>query len=273
MGDNEKKEPFWARHSRAKRSGPPPLVVPGRDTDAPRAPQPDAAPVEEPREPSFTISHEARRTAIADLMADAHGRDAPPPGPDPGAAGADERQAPSLGRAPPAEQAAPDAHGWIKLSRAQARQHPLYGIGGWLVLLAIFVSIGLAMGFVELLDFWATTDHGGLSAWIMAGLRSLMALWAALILILMLARSRAFPTAFVAYSMFYIIYLGLFGLAFAYVTHGAVFRGVAAAVPLHLLAIAYVLRSRRVNITFRRRVRAKKRKEAPAPAGAEASPA
>lgn len=272
MGEHDKKEPFWARPSRAKGSGPPPLVVPERDAEAPRAPRrPDAAADEEPREPSFTISHEARRAAIADMMAKAEARDARPADADPAAAEPEERQEPSLGAAPPPE-AVPDAHGWIKLSRAQARQHPLYGVGGWLVLIAIFVAIGLAMGIVELLDFWATTDHGGLSAWIMAGLRSLMALWAALIFILLLARSRAFPITFVAYAMFYIIYLALFGLAFAYVTHGAVFAGVAVAVPLHLLAIAYVMLSRRVNVTFRRRVRAKKRKDAP-PAEAEASPA
>lgn len=279
MGEHDKKEPFWARPSRAKRSGPPALVVPERDAEAPRVPpRPEAAPIEEPREPSFTISHEARRAAILDLMADAESREIRAAGPEPAAAEPEERQErqerqePSLGRAPPQE-LVPDAHGWIKLSRAQARQHPLYGIGGWLVALAIFVAIGLAMGIVELFDFWATTDHGGLSAWIMAGLRSLMAVWASLIFILLLARSRAFPVAFVAYAMFYIIYLGLFGLAFAYVTHGAVFAGVAAAVPLHLLAIAYVLLSRRVNVTFRRRVRAKKRKQVPPPARAEASPA
>lgn len=272
MGERDKIEPFWARPSRARRGAAP--VVPEHGAEA----APAAAPRDEDlREPSFTISHEARRAAIADVMAAAVPRQAapaePPPVAEPPLAEPDERQAPSLGRAPPAALPAPDAHGWIKLTRAQAAQHRLYGIGGWLVVLAIFVAIGFAMGIVELVDFWATTDHGGLSAWIMAGLRSLMALWAALIFVLLLARSRAFPVAFVAYTMFYIIYLGLFGLAFAHVTHGAVFAGVAAAVPLHLLAIAYVLLSRRVNVTFRRRVRAKKSKEAPPPAGAEASPA
>lgn len=272
MGDRDKIEPFWARPSRAKRSGPPALAVPERSAEAPRPAEPAAPAGEGVREPSFTISHEARRAAIAEMMAGAERREAGPAEPQP-AEEPDERQEPSLGRAPPPALPAPDAHGWIKLTRAQAAQHRLYGVGGWLVVLAIFVAVGFAMGLVELVDFWATTDHGGLSAWIMAGLRSLMALWAALIFILLLAGSRAFPAAFIAYSMFYIIYLGLFGLAFAHVTRGAVFTGVAAAVPLHLLAIAYVMLSRRVNVTFRRRVRAKKSKEAPPPAGAEASPA
>jgi hypothetical protein len=263
LGERDKIEPFWARVSRGRRSGPPPLVVPERPSETPNAVAPAAAPAVAPREPSFTITHEARRSAIMELMAGAA----------PSAAEPVARHEPDLGGAPPEEMAAPDAQGWIGLTRAQAAQHPLYGVRGWLVVLAIFVAVGLAMGAVELVDFWATTDHGGLSAWIMAGLRSVMALWAALIFVLLLARSRAFPVAFVAYSVFYIIYLGLFGMAFAHVTHGAVFCGVAAAVPMHLLAIAYVLRSRRVNVTFRRRVRAPKVKGAPPPAGAEATPA
>ena len=269
MGERDKLEPFWARPSRTRRGGPPPLVVPGRDTGEP--PAPAAPPPEDLREPSFTISHAARRAAIAEVMASAAAREAAPAAAPP-VGEPDVRQAPSLGAAPPEEIAAPDAHGWISLSRAQAARHPLYGVDGWLVALAVFLALGLAMGLVELFDFWATTDHGGLSAWIMAGLRSVMALWATVIFVLLVARSRAFPTAFVAYTLFYIIYLGLFGLAFAHVTNGAVFTGVAAAVPLHLIAIAYVLRSRRVNVTFRRRVRAKKRAEAQ-PAGAEPSPA
>jgi hypothetical protein len=271
LGERDKLEPFWARHSRARRSGPPPLIVPARNAEAPRAPEPAAPPAEESREPSFIVSHEAQRAAIAD----AGGRDAGPAELIPAATEQGARREPSLGPAPPEERReASDADGWVPLTRAQAAQHPLYGVGGWLVVLAFFVALGFAMGIVEVLDFWETTDHGGLSAWIMAGLRSFMALWALLIFILLLTASRAFPTAFVAYTMFYIIYLGLFGLAFAHVTHGAVFRGVAAAIPLHLLAIAYVLRSRRVNVTFRRRVRAHKRAETPPPdAGAEPSPA
>ncbi len=267
MGDRDKIEPFWVRPSRARREGPPPLVVPERPgaearTPQPRADQP-AAPAEEPREPSFTISHEARRAAIAELMTD-------PPAP---AADAPEgRQEPSLGAPPPEAAPEPDAQGWIRLSRAEAAQHRFYGTGGWLVLIELFVVLGLAMGVVEFIDYWATTDHGGLSAWIMTVLRALMLAWGVVVLVLLLAGSRAFPTAFVAYAMFNIIYLGLFGLAFAHVTHGKVFIGVAVAIPLNLLAMAYVLRSRRVNVTFRRRVRAKKRMNAPPP-GAEPSPA
>ena len=278
MGERDKVEPFWARPARSKRSGPPPLVVPERRAGKPPPePEPAAPPPEEPREPSFTISHEARRAAIAELMAGAAASEpAPalaPAARQPDGREPDARQEPSLGRAPAEEIAAPDAHGWVQLSRAQAERHRLFGARGWLVAVAAFVAVGLAMAVVELVDFWATTDHGGLSAWIMAVLRSGMALWAALILGLLLGGSRAFPANFVAYSMLNIIYLGLFGLAFAHVTHGAVFAGVAAAVPLNLLAIAYALRSRRVNVTFRHRVRAKKGGEAPPDAGTAASPA
>ncbi len=260
LAERDKKEPFWARASRAKKSEPASLVVPKRDAEdgeaVPSTPSPEAL-----REPSFTISHEAsRRAALVELMTDA-------------APDAEGRIAPSLGPSRPEPAAAPDAHGWIRLSRAQAERHRFYGVRGWLVLLAVFVAVGLAMAVVELTDFWGTTDHGGISAWIMAVLRSVMALWAALTLGMLIGGSRAFPPSFVAYSMFNIIYLGLFGLAFAHVTHNAVFAGVAVAIPLNLIAIAYVLRSRRVNVTYRRRVRAKKEPKAPPEAGAEPSPA
>jgi hypothetical protein len=105
----------------------------------------------------------------------------------------------------------------------------------------------------------------------MAILRSGMAVWAALILGLLLGRSRAFPANFAAYGMLNVVYLVLFGLAFAHVTHGTVFAGVGAAIAVTLIAVAYVLRSRRVNVTFLKRVRA--RKPAPAAPGPAAAPA
>jgi hypothetical protein len=111
----------------------------------------------------------------------------------------------------------------------------------------------------------------------MAVLRSGMALWAALLFGLLIGRSRAFPTNFIAYGMVNVIYLALFGLAFAHVTHNRVFTGVAVGIAVTLLAIAYVLRSRRVNVTYRHRIRAKKSADEEPPAAPanriEASPA
>jgi hypothetical protein len=235
LAERDKIEPFWARTARAKRRGPPPLIVPERKPAEAAAEPPKAAPADQPREPSFAAT---------------------------------------AGDAPAGPPPASDMRGWVQLSPAEAARERLFGVQGWLVVLAIFVALGLFRALVELVDFWATTDHGGLSAWIMAVLRSVMALWAALILGLMLGRSRAFPTNFVAYGVIDSIYLVLFGLAFAHVTHGAVFTGVAVAIGLNLIAIAYVLHSRRVNVTFRHRVRAKKRAEAePAAREVEASAA
>ncbi|MGH7006689.1 MAG: hypothetical protein ACREIP_22305, partial [Alphaproteobacteria bacterium] len=88
-------------------------------------------------------------------------------------------------------------------------------------------------------------------------LRAGMALWAALILGLLLGRSRAFPANFAAYSVLNVIYLTLFGLAFAHVTNNVVFIGVAAATAVTLLTLLYVLHSRRANVTYRKRVRVK----------------
>ncbi len=250
MAGRDKIEPFWARPPRGKRRTAPPLLVPERaaapERDAPAPPpeQPAASPppAAGPQEPSFAVSSAARRETIAAIVA-----------------GDSQPGEPTPAEPPPV----PSHGGWIELSSEEAVRHPLFGVHGWLVAIAIFVALGLARALVELIDFWETTDHGGLAAWIMAILRSVMALWAALVLGLLLGRSRAFPTNFAAYSMVNVIYLVLFGLAFAHVTHGRVFAGVAVAIVLNLVAIAYVVRSRRVNVTYRHRIRTPK---TPAPA-------
>jgi len=232
VADHDKVEPFWTRPIRLRRrTAPPGTIPPPPDLDPPEPP-PKPEPPGAPREPSFGVSSAARRSAIAGLIA--------------GPADAEAESAPR-----------PDAGGWVYLSDADAARHRLFGVGGWLVPIAILLCVGLFRAVFELIDFWATTDHGGLAAWIMAVLRSAMALWTALILGLLIGRSGAFPSNFVAYGMVNVIYLGLFGLAFAHLTNNMVFAGVAAGVFVTLVAMAYVLRSRRVNVTFRHRLRAK----------------
>jgi hypothetical protein len=261
LGERDKVEPFWARPVRSKRRGPPSLTVPERAKAEPEppavAPAPDA---DAPQEPSFPISRQQRSDAIAAIISEAA---APPEAPARAeeARAAEPRSAPSFATTDTA--AVPDAHGWMQLTASAAARHPLYGLRGWLVLVAILSALELFRALVELFDFWATTDHGGLAAWIMAVLRTVMALWAALILGLLLGHSRAFPVNFVAYAMVNVLYLGLFALAFAHVTNGTVFVGTAAAMAMNIIGIGYVLRSRRVNVTCRHRVRAKKEPRAP----------
>jgi hypothetical protein len=251
MAQHDKVEPFWSRPLRGRpKTARPGTIPPPPDEEPPPKPGPPDA----PREPSFNASRVARRAAIAELIAE---KDLDQRAPEP------EPKRPEPERAPPrfepeAEPAAPAvAGGWVCVSDADAARHRLFGVHGWLVFVALLICVGLFRAILELIDFWATTDHGGLAAWIMAVLRSGMALWAALILGQLIGRSPAFPANFVAYGMLNIIYLGLFGLAFAHLTNNMVFAGVAGGVAATLLAMAYVLRSRRVNVTYRRRVRAK----------------
>jgi hypothetical protein len=270
LGERDKVEPFWARPARTKRRGPPSLVVPGRAKAEPEPPaEPPAPGADAPHEPSFSISRQQRRDAIAAIISEAQA----PPGAPPRAEEpqSSEPRSPELQSAPSFAAtngaAAPDAHGWMQLTAGAAARHRLYGVRGWLVLVAILIAFELFRALVELIDFWATTDHGGLAAWIMAVLRSVMALWAALILGLLLGCSRAFPINFTAYAMVNVLYVGLFALAFAHVTKGTVFLGMAGAMAMNLVGIAYVLRSRRVNVTCRHRVRAEKSPRPPKAGG------
>ncbi|MCW5773865.1 MAG: hypothetical protein KIT16_19645 [Rhodospirillaceae bacterium] len=158
----------------------------------------------------------------------------------------------------PAAKPAPRHGHWLLLSDEAAAQDRAYGLGGGMILIAIMIVLGIGRSAVELVDFWDTVDRGGLSAWIMAVFRSVMALWSVLLLILMLARSRAFPANFAAFTGVNLVYLALFGLAFAHLTRGEVFKFVAGMIVLNLAAWAYVALSRRTNVTFLRRVRAGK---------------
>jgi hypothetical protein len=241
----DKVEPFWSRPVRLRRRTAAPGSMPPPPDNEPPATAADT------QAASPDGARAARRSTIAALIADAA-----PPIPKRAQL---ERAGPAF--APEAQPSpAPAAGGWIRLSEAEAAEHPLSGVGGWLVALAILLALGLLRALFEIIDFWATTDHGGLSAWIMAILRSGMALWAALVLGLLLGRSRAFPINFIAYGMVNIIYLGLFGLAFAHLTNNRVFVGVAAAIVVTLIAMLYVVRSRRVNVTYLRRLRVPKSK-------------
>jgi hypothetical protein len=271
LAEHDKIEPFWVRPKKRRTAAP--LVVPARDDPPaePRVPAPPPPP-DQPQEPSFPVSRQARSEAIAAIVSKAL-----PPEPRELQADAPEaRVEPSLSRAADEPRPEPGPDGWLQLSPVEAARHRLYGVRGFLILIGILIMVGLLRALIELIDFWATTDHGGLAAWIMAVLRSGMALWGALLLGLLLGCNRTFPTNFIAYAMVDVIYLTLFGLAFAHVTHNRVFIGVAAAIVVNLLAIAYVVYSRRVNVTFRHRIRVKRRREKPSaapPSGVEASAA
>lgn len=260
VAERDKIEPQWKREEDARSA---------LDSKSKKAKKRGREP-ETPQEPSFDATSSERRNTIAKLVSEhrAEPREEAVPSAATAARLADSSPVTTSVESPvvfpdvealaQSQPAPPEAGRWNQLSDAQAARHPLFGIGGWLVAIALLIAAGIARALIEMIDFWATTDHGGTAAWIMAVLRSGMALWAALILGMLLGRSRAFPANFAAYSMVNVIYLALFGLAFAHVTNNAVFIGVAAAIGVTLIALVYVLHSPRVNVTYRRRVRAKR---------------
>jgi hypothetical protein len=149
---------------------------------------------------------------------------------------------------------------WIYLPEEIARQHPLYGIGGWTgVLLALLIAhAGFAV--------WAVvTELGpkGLATMIIIPLFAIVLLpvlaLAGLVIacpILVLKRSPAFPACFIIAAALAIAFsiISLFG-SLDEPSSRILVAGFATYLVLNLGALLYVFFSARVNVTFRKRVR------------------
>ena len=55
---------------------------------------------------------------------------------------------------------------WVRLSEAEARRHPSFGLGGWLLVYLVYVGLIVAVGASELVD--ATHHREGMSTYRMA---------------------------------------------------------------------------------------------------------
>ena len=164
---------------------------------------------------------------------------------------------------------------WVRVPPAQARHHPLYGVGGWLVM----VALGLALASVgqvvlatshQVAQAGGEADLAGASGQIRSALSWLLAVGWLGAFYLLLSCSRLFPGAALAMAGTSValplievvalqVVLGMdadVALGRQAAVHGTNAMGVflIQAVAASAL-VAYLARSRRVAVTFDHRVR------------------
>jgi hypothetical protein len=158
---------------------------------------------------------------------------------------------------------------WIEVPQPTARAHPLYGPKGWLVLLAIGLGLSPFGALIEMLKDPLTQDDIDRFPWlpslvsielgavIAAGLFSWVLCWA------LLTCKRWFPTGYLVFVAVILAFPFVDAAATiaAFAAHGFTL-GLADVLDPHdtaapapsLLWCIYVVKSRRVNVTYRNRL-------------------
>jgi hypothetical protein len=137
---------------------------------------------------------------------------------------------------------------WVYLPQELAEQHPLHGIGGWTGLLLALMVLGTVLALVPMFQLGSyLSDGGGLVVAIFLAVLAVQIVNVVAI-VLLVNRSPAFPPTFVALT---VIGLVLTVVLFAL---GDVGIGNIVGMITQILWLCYVLMSKRVNVTFRRRV-------------------
>lgn len=126
---------------------------------------------------------------------------------------------------------------WIDLTEEQARAHPLWGAGGWLIVLSLYMLLSAGAYLIVAFAFHE-----------LPGVRRLVAIamgiLAGIVLVTLGTFKRSCPYWLIAY------FVAQIGISFLFNAH------IWALIP-PLVCIPYVLFSKRVNITYRRRARPK----------------
>ena len=144
---------------------------------------------------------------------------------------------------------------WIYLPPEIAAQHPLYGIGGWMILLLIQLVAGVVAGALAFAALGMLFTQNVIDAIISAlplllGVLAIAEILHIACIVLLLMRSRAFPICYMvlaAWSAGFVI------LANLSLQGGPDFRSIASLFSV-LAWVVYIVVSTRVNITFRYRV-------------------
>jgi hypothetical protein len=156
---------------------------------------------------------------------------------------------------------------WVSISRDVAVRHPLYGFGGWMIVMFLTCSL-YALNAATRLGVIARTDVSALppetEVLVMTQIagNSVLAIWGVTNIALMLLAHRALPASFIAWWIAFATFLfGDFLTIQSYTLFGhevsaARYAGRLTGTLLFAAPwIPYVLISKRANVTFRSRVR------------------
>ena len=155
---------------------------------------------------------------------------------------------------------------WVKVPAEQAKKHPLYGFGGWMVLIQILLFIALAahvgLIVIGLYDFFVSSvQRSGTAGTLTYFFLAFMAYSVAMTLLLTLSIVFLYSRIFVVFITFYYIVLAMKAvlMVFLFVRYGGLAVAYFFVVPIDFAFFAatlfYFRFSRRANVTLRRRIR------------------
>jgi hypothetical protein len=140
-----------------------------------------------------------------------------------------------------------DEGAWTYVPDHIAQQHPLYGVGGWLAVLMVLLAIGAAFGVFSFFSIVGLFGQSGLLTFLVILLGVTVVAQIAC-LVLGGTKSAVFPPFFMAIAALSIAF-SLFSMMLGQPSTGDII-----AVVVNAVWIGYVAVSRRVNVTYRRRV-------------------
>lgn len=164
--------------------------------------------------------------------------------------------------------------GWVSVSPDVAKEHPLYGAKGWLYLVALGCVVMPVRNFLSLYPLYKDLEFAALGDLITSFLYAEIALniavgvWALINLALLLRLSSLFPLSFMAMAGFGAVFVTADAVIAKVVFDASgrpmsweetydmeTIREIARSVVYAAVWIPYMLISRRVNVTYRHRVR------------------
>jgi hypothetical protein len=168
-----------------------------------------------------------------------------------------------------------DKPGWLKVPLELAKQHPLYGAKGWLYLVAAGCLIMPLRNAVTLYPTYSSLDFAALDPLISSfiyveiAVNVAVGLWALANLYLLLSLNPVFPLSFMAMAAFGGAFVPIDAAVAKFVFDASgqpmtweetydqeTLREVARSIVYAAVWIPYMIVSRRVNVTFRHRVKA-----------------
>lgn len=167
-----------------------------------------------------------------------------------------------------------DSSRWVEVPPDVAKKHPLYGIGGWLILVAISCVVAPIRTVIQLTPVYSGIDYSTLPPMltnfivIEIGLNGLIVLWSIVNAFLLFRRHRAFPRSFAAMMAFSAIFVvgDVFAtkammeaigqpMEMSELFDAETSREVGRTIVAALIWIPYTFVSKRVHVTFLSRVR------------------